>query len=402
MKNAINLSFIYFLFTLFGFAQNDSVKVVKREKLNTFSKVAKSNKDPMYIVDGKLIDIEYLSKIDPNNIKSMTVLKGEKAVSQFGQSAVNGVILIETKGISRREKRRMQKLYQYEFKNNSEKKVFQLKGKVYDCEEVPISSARVFNLNSSLEVVTDSLGNFEIPVKIDDVLNFTCLGYESTRELVESEKIKKVSLKLAPKVNNPGIMVKKPVIYLYPEKTTEVDFKFNFKGKLLTTFPKYDTSWKITAYSDGKIFDKKTNRFYNSLFWDGEMSFPSEHYNYRSGFVVTKKDLTSFLIQKLEHIGLNTNETNDFIQFWLPILEKNELNFIHFLVNSDYDCISTNDINPKPDTNLRVFMEFYGLEHDIQIEEQKLPKTNRIGFTLVEWGGSDVSQNCVNKNNILK
>ena len=398
MKNAINLSFIYFLFTLFGFAQNDSLKIDKSQINSNSNK--NCIKKPMLVVDGKLIDNEYLDKIVPDNIKSITVLRGEKAISKFGELAANGVLLVETKGISRRERRRMQDLYQLVNKKSSEKKVFQLKGKIYDCEEIPISGVTVTNLNSSLQVITDSLGSFTLPAKNDDVLNFTCLGYESTRELVESEKIKNVFLKSVPVSTQ--ILVKKPVIYLYPEKTTEVDFKFNFKGKLLTTFPKYDTSWKITAYSDGKIFDKKTNRFYNSLFWDGEMSFPSEHYNYRSGFVVTKKDLTSFLIQKLEHIGLNTNETNDFIQFWLPILEKNELNFIHFLVNSDYDCISTNDINPKPDTNLRVFMEFYGLEHDIQIEEQKLPKTNRIGFTLVEWGGSDVSQNCVNKNNILK
>ena len=398
MKNAINLSFIYFLFTLFGFAQNDSLKIDKSQINSNSNK--NCIKKPMLVVDGKLIDNEYLDKIVPDNIKSITVLRGEKAISKFGELAANGVLLVETKGISRRERRRMQDLYQLVNKKSSEKKVFQLKGKIYDCEEIPISGVTVTNLNSSLQVITDSLGSFTLPAKNDDVLNFTCLGYESTRELVESEKIKNVFLKSVPVSTQ--ILVKKPVIYLYPEKTTEVDFKFNFKGKLLTTFPKYDTSWKITAYPDGKIFDKKTNRFYNSLFWDGEMSFPSEHYNYRSGFVVTKKDLTSFLIQKLEHIGLNTNETNDFIQFWLPILEKNELNFIHFLVNSDYDCISTNDINPKPDTNLRVFMEFYGLEHDIQIEEQKLPKTNRIGFTLVEWGGSDVSQNCVNKNNILK
>ena len=398
MKNAINLSFIYFLFTLFGFAQNDSLKIDKSQINSNSNK--NCIKKPMLVVDGKLIDNEYLDKIVPDNIKSITVLRGEKAISKFGELAANGVLLVETKGISRRERRRMQDLYQLVNKKSSEKKVFQLKGKIYDCEEIPISGVTVTNLNSSLQVITDSLGSFTLPAKNDDVLNFTCLGYESTRELVESEKIKNVFLKSVPVSTQ--ILVKKPVIYLYPEKTTEVDFKFNFKGKLLTTFPKYDTSWKITAYSDGKIFDKKTNRFYNSLFWDGEMSFPSEHYNYKSGFVVAKKDLTSFLIQKLEHIGLNTNETNDFIQFWLPILEKNELNFIHFLVNSDYDCISTNDINPKPDTNLRVFMEFYGLEHDIQIEEQKLPKTNRIGFTLVEWGGSDVSQNCVNKNNILK
>jgi hypothetical protein len=44
-------------------------------------------------------------------------------------------------------------------------------------------------------------------------------------------------------------------------------------------------------------------------------------------------------------------------------------------------------------------MEFYGLENYTRINEQKLSKTERKGFTLVEWGGSDVSSKI--KNNEL-
>ena len=134
MKNAINLSFIYFLFTLFGFAQNDSLKIDKSQINSNSNK--NCIKKPMLVVDGKLIDNEYLDKIVPDNIKSITVLKGEKAISKFGELAANGVLLVETKGISRRERRRMQDLYQLVQINSSDKKVFQLKGKIYDCEEI--------------------------------------------------------------------------------------------------------------------------------------------------------------------------------------------------------------------------------------------------------------------------
>jgi hypothetical protein len=41
-------------------------------------------------------------------------------------------------------------------------------------------------------------------------------------------------------------------------------------------------------------------------------------------------------------------------------------------------------------------MEFYGVEKSINIPEQKLVKTERKGFTLVEWGGSDVG-NSINE-----
>ena len=111
--------------------------------------------------------------------------------------------------------------------------------------------------------------------------------------------------------------------------------------------------------------------------------------------------MTAFLIEKLEYIGLNTMETNEFVQFWLPILEKNETNFIHFFVNSEYDVISKNTIFPKPDTEIRLFMEFYELKEPLKISEQKLQKTERKGFTIVEWGGSDVTEP-VNEINRLK
>lgn len=194
-----------------------------------------------------------------------------------------------------------------------------------------------------------------------------------------------------PVYDSNNIIIKKPVIYLYPKEKIDITLQIDFRGKLLTTFPKYDNEWKVTAFPDGKILDKKSNRYYTSLFWDGEIKFPQEHYNYQSGFEVSKNDLTEFLIEKLEILGLNTFETNDFIQYWLPILEKNQTNFIHFLVNEDYNVISLNNIFPKPDTQIRIFMEFYKLENKTNLPEQKLERKIRDGFTVVEWGGSDVS-----------
>jgi hypothetical protein len=147
----------------------------------------------------------------------------------------------------------------------------------------------------------------------------------------------------------------------------------------------------VIAEPNGQIFDKKTKRFYNSLFWDGTMDFSENHYKYDDGFIVSKEKLTDFSIEKLEHIGLNNQETNDFIQYWLPILERNNFNFIHFLVNEECNEITTLNVNPKPETAIRIYMEFYGLENYTQINKQQLPKTERNGFTLVEWGGADVS-----------
>ena len=52
----------------------------------------------LYIVDGKkLSDKAAIDSINPNDIESVNVLKGEKAVALYGEAAKNGVIVITTK-----------------------------------------------------------------------------------------------------------------------------------------------------------------------------------------------------------------------------------------------------------------------------------------------------------------
>jgi hypothetical protein len=266
-------------------------------------------------------------------------------------------------------------------------------GTVKNCEGVPVPRVEIrpfSNMNDA--TVTKINGKYTITTIENDTLVFFAEGYSI--QSIPVKKMNRINVKLKSSTVDRDIetvMIKKPIIYLYPTTKTDITIKIDFKGKLQTTFPEYTDKWNVTAYPDGRIFDKKTNRFYASLFWDGTQVFPQEHYNHKDGFVVAKKDLTSFLIQKLEFIGLNNNETNEFVQYWLPILEKNETNFIHFLVNTDYNTISRNNIEPKPETELRIFMEFYAVDKTFKIPEQNLLKTKRKGFTLVEWGGSDVS-----------
>lgn len=51
--------------------------------------------DPLYVVDGLIVND--LSSIDPNNIKSMEVLKDAASAAIYGAQAGNGVVLITTK-----------------------------------------------------------------------------------------------------------------------------------------------------------------------------------------------------------------------------------------------------------------------------------------------------------------
>ena len=50
------------------------------------------------------------------------------------------------------------------------------------------------------------------------------------------------------------------------------------------------------------------------------------------------------------------------------------------------------NITPAPDTVIRVFMVWKGLDTYVPIQAQPLTAPPRTGFTVVEWGGSLSSQ----------
>lgn len=353
----------------------------------------KPNNETLIVVNEKIVHKDILNAIDPKNIESVNVLKDKEAIAIYGQIGKNGAILITTKDISKRELKKLYKKYSPENSIKNESEIFKISGTVYDCEKLPIPGAYIKNLNSKAETQADFDGKFSIEVKINDILEISFLEFKSHKIKIENNENLVVNLKA-----DQQIMLEKPVIYLYPTEKTAIDIKLDLKGKLLTTFPKYDKKWEVIAEPNGQIFDKKTNRYYSSLFWDGTIDFPEEHYKYEDGFIVPKEKLIEFFIEKLEHIGLNNQETNDFIQYWLPILERNKYNFIYFLVNEECNEIATLNVNPKPETTIRIYMEFYGLENYTRINEQKLPKTERKGFTIVEWGGADFSGEMSEKN----
>ena len=48
------------------------------------------------------------------------------------------------------------------------------------------------------------------------------------------------------------------------------------------------------------------------------------------------------------------------------------------------------EINPNPDTIIRVLMTFKKLDNPINIQEQQLKTPNRTGYTVVEGGGTEI------------
>ena len=184
--------------------------------------------------------------------------------------------------------------------------------------------------------------------------------------------------------------IDKPIIYLYPESEIEVLVKLGESEKLTCTYPKYEEEgWKVLAKPNGDLVDLKTGRNLYSLYWEG---INSKEYNYdlEEGFVVKGEDTIKFLEEKLEILGLSQTEAEEFIIYWLPQMENNKYNYIRFQTAEEIEENMPLEITPKPDTTIRVMMEWKELNKYIEIEEQKLETPERKGFVAVEWGGTEI------------
>ena len=188
-----------------------------------------------------------------------------------------------------------------------------------------------------------------------------------------------------------GVMhIDAPIIYLYDENEREVSVKLNFDGDLTCTYPAYDdTGWTVKTSADGTLTDRN-GRSYEYLFFEADLGFTPDT---KKGFCVKGEDTAAFLEKALSELGLTEKEANTFIMYWLPQMEKNPYNVICFQKEA-YESAVGLDVQPAPDTIIRVNMYFYPSDEYTYIDEQGLSSMNpsveeRQGLVLVEWGGEE-------------
>ena len=71
---------------------SNKIFVVKSNKDNNIS-----DKNILYIVDGKEVSANFINELDSSYIEKMTVLKGNKEVAKHTDKEYEGVIIIEMK-----------------------------------------------------------------------------------------------------------------------------------------------------------------------------------------------------------------------------------------------------------------------------------------------------------------
>ena len=176
---------------------------------------------------------------------------------------------------------------------------------------------------------------------------------------------------------------KKPILYLYPEEEMDVQITFENAELLTTTYPKYNSGWNVKVQPNGDIYDGNNQYFYG-LYWEEKYT---KNIDFKEGFYVTKENAIRFLEEKLNIIGLNRKEANEFITYWLPVLEKNGKSIVYFELTDERQAYNRIIINPQPDSLLRVNMHIKKVDQKMPIKEQRLPSFERKGFVAVEWGG---------------
>jgi hypothetical protein len=205
----------------------------------------------------------------------------------------------------------------------------------------------------------------------------------------------------------------KPVIYLYPQQKETAMIKLGDATFFNADVPTYTDGWKVSAEPDGQLTDlqpENTNcnkinyslpgmsyaksacksGIYPYLYWSGS-TVNAVQPDSNNGWVVSKSDLRSFLNDKLSEMGFSLKEISDMTSYWVPeMLSKNQPYFkINFYQTAEMNKYIPLTVSPKPDTELRIFMNWIPLDSKPAADPQpeNLIKVIRHGFTLVEWGG---------------
>ncbi len=185
-------------------------------------------------------------------------------------------------------------------------------------------------------------------------------------------------------------LMKKPVIYLYPEDTTAVEVSVVPKGNFTFTYPDISRGWNYTCTPQGTIHDGE--KTYPYLFWEAEFTFDPKVLEPNSGVILSGKKITPFLEAQLTQFGMTSSERADFITYWGPLLQNKTNLYIYFLFDEKCDALASLKINPEPTQISRFYVIWAEVPADYapDLEPQKVPQMQRDGFTVLEWGGVEI------------
>lgn len=183
----------------------------------------------------------------------------------------------------------------------------------------------------------------------------------------------------------PPVECGKPVIYLYPEQPTDLIVEVAPRGGFTYTQPAYRDGWRVTAYPDGRIVNRDDGLEYPYLFWEGRGGVYAPPTSY---WVVERAGVEPFLRETLTSMNLIEPEIADFLEFWLPRMQAASFYIIGFHDTRTMDELAPLSLSVEPDHVFRILMDYEELDRPVASQPPaRIPKANRDGFEVIEWGG---------------
>lgn len=178
-----------------------------------------------------------------------------------------------------------------------------------------------------------------------------------------------------------SMAVEKPAIYIYPETDRQFQVQLICKNgtKITKSIPEYNEGWDVFVEKSGRIDGK-----YDYLFYETAISIALELF---LGWCISQKNLKTELNDLLLNIGLNTEETNEFLDYWLNRLKDYEYYKIFPVVNQQLDELVELKMTPQPKTIFRILFFFQGCDKFEKLPPPQIENFKREGTTVIEWGG---------------
>lgn len=175
-------------------------------------------------------------------------------------------------------------------------------------------------------------------------------------------------------------IVYKPNIYIYPEKTIElcVNLSFPNGGSLITSIPQYSNGWCVNVEPSGKI-----NGNYDFLFYE---SIQPNIWQKENGWVIKKENLTGFFIGNMKAYGFNTNEIDDFIEYWIPLLSNSNFYTIYPQTKGIIDQVIKLDFSEQPKNINRLFYVIEEVEKAKELPKPLIEAFDKESYYVNEWG----------------
>ncbi len=171
-----------------------------------------------------------------------------------------------------------------------------------------------------------------------------------------------------------------PYVYLYPEFAQNVQVVL-LPGAAITitqSDPPYGSGWNVFAEPGGLIDGTYDYLFYESTVYSNFQDV--------EGWAVIQTEIFDWFEVHLPDMGLNSDEVQDFLDYWTVNLPAAPCYHIFPQPLSIIEQTMDISITPAPDNMLRLWLMIEGSQSCGLFTEPGLQTFSRDGFTVIEWG----------------